>query len=288
MVLKKLLALSLSAFVIYSCSPSISNNKLLQDANNNVQSLSKPKLTKPVVISIPSPNKNARPTGTKINTIVLHHTASRATATNTGKFFTDPASKVSAHYTIDRTGYIVQSVADNEASWHAGKSQFNGVNNVNDFSLGIEICNVGDNIEPYSDIQYDSIIKLVAYLSETYNIPTANITRHRDVAIPSGRKTDTSNNFSMSKVIDGVKLILQNEYNPKVKAYKAFTVPQTISITTDKEMTFEDIADIYLDNDVRANEILFLNPTFKLKIPKNSLVKIPTDYNYFYELKSKK
>ena len=288
MSLNKILTISMSAFLIYSCSQSVNNNQIIENVNSDVSTFSTVKLNKPATIDMPSPNKNARPAGTTINTIVLHHTASKSDAKATGRFFTDPAAKVSAHYTVDRTGYIVQSVPDSEVSWHAGKSQFNGVQNANDFSIGIEISNVGDNVEPYPDAQYDAIIKLVAYLSKTYNVPSSNITRHRDICIPVGRKPDTSNNFSTQKVLDGVKSALTGQYNPEIKPYKPFTVPATIAIMTEEEMSFADLADIYLDNEVRANEIMLLNPTFKNRVPKNSVVKIPTDYKYFYELKNKK
>ncbi|MFN8575355.1 MAG: N-acetylmuramoyl-L-alanine amidase [Candidatus Sericytochromatia bacterium] len=245
------------------------------------------KITKPEVIDMPSPNKNPRPEGSQINTIVLHHTASKAEAKSTGKFFQDPASKVSAHYTVDRTGYIVQSVSDAEASWHAGKSEFNGVANVNVFSIGIEICNVGDNIEAYPEAQYNAVIKLVSYLVKTYNVPLANITRHRDVAIPAGRKTDTSDNFSTKKVIDGVKLALKGKFTAVEKPYKPTSIPNTLAVVLEKDMTAKDIADVYLDNEVRENEISYLNPKLEGNIKSGTVVKIPADYNYFYQLRKK-
>ena len=80
-------------------------------------------IPKPEVISMISPNQNDRPQDTKISAIVLHHTASAADAKAVGKFFANPESKVSAHYTVDRTGYLVQSVEDNFRAWHAGKSE---------------------------------------------------------------------------------------------------------------------------------------------------------------------
>lgn len=290
MVLKKFLALSLSSLVIYSCSQNVSNNQIISDIQQNDASIyANVRLNKPEVIDMPSPNKNPRPDGVKINTIVLHHTASRAEAKNTGKFFQDPAAKVSAHYTVDRTGYIVQSVKDSEASWHAGKSEFNGVSNVNSFSLGIEIANVGDNSEPYPDAQYNSIIELVAYLVKTYDIPLSNITRHRDVATPLGRKTDTSNNFSTQRVLDGVKSALRGKFSPVAKPSKAVEIPAVLSVTLQKDMTMTDVADIYLDNEYRTNEIEFLNPGLSKSILKEgTVVKIPTDYNYFYQLRNKK
>lgn len=289
MSLKKILAFSLTSLLVYSCSQNVSNNQIISDIQqDDALAFAKVKVNKPEMIDLPSPNKNPRPDGAKINTIVLHHTASKADAKSTGKFFQDPAAKVSAHYTVDRTGYIVQSVSDSEASWHAGKSEFNGVANVNGFSIGIEIANVGDNIEAYPEAQYNAIIKLVSYLVKTYNVPLQNITRHRDIAIPAGRKTDTSNNFSTQKVLDGVRLSLKGKFTAVDKPIKPTSIPNVLAITLQKDMTMEDIADVYLDNEVRANEIKYLNQNLDDNVKSGTVVKIPTDYNYFYQLRGKK
>jgi hypothetical protein len=153
---------------------------------------------KPAVIEIASPNKSARSGGaaSPIGAIVLHHTASPADARRIGGFFSQPSAQVSAHFTVDRTGYIVQSVPETEASWHAGRSKFAGRDNVNDFSIGIEICNIGDSKEAYPEAQYKALGELVAYLMTKHDLGWNRLTRHRDVAIPLGRKTDTSDNFS--------------------------------------------------------------------------------------------
>ena len=40
------------------------------------------------------------------------------------KRLTDPKSKVSCHYFINRKGRIFQMVQDNKVAWHAGKSKW--------------------------------------------------------------------------------------------------------------------------------------------------------------------
>lgn len=288
MDLKKIALLLFISSLTFSCNVNVSpiNNFDMVSVFNREGEIT---VSKPLVIEIPSPNKNERPEGTVLSAIVLHHTATSADAKSVGKFFSYPSSKVSSHYIVDKTGYIVQSVPDNERAWHAGKSQFSGVENVNNFSIGIEICNIGDNTDPYPDTEYDAVIRLVAFLVKEYNIPLSGITRHRDIALPAGRKVDTSNNFIVQRVLDGVQAVLSGTYVPPVStdpppASEPNPVRQIV--TKNGENTFKAISDIYLDNESRWNEIKYLNPEIKSpdNIPAGTKVKIPTTYKYFFEL----
>jgi N-acetylmuramoyl-L-alanine amidase len=155
---------------------------------------------KPAVISIPSPNKGARPGDGKIDTLIMHHTSSTASAERIGTFFSKKESKVSAHFTVGKDGHIVQSVDESQSSWHAGVSSFDGRSNVNGFSIGIEMCNVGDGQDPYTDEQYQALGKLVAYILTNYHIKWARVTGHKDIALPKGRKDDPSPNFSYARM----------------------------------------------------------------------------------------
>jgi hypothetical protein len=158
---------------------------------------------KPGMVAIDSPNRNERAGGPKdVTAIVLHHTASAADAQRIGMFFSKPSSQVSSHYVVGKDGVLVQCVPDTAASWHAGKSVFAGRDNVNHFSIGIEICNLGNNADDYPKAQYEALGKLMAYLMDSYRLDWKRVTRHRDVAIPLGRKTDTSDNFDMKALMD--------------------------------------------------------------------------------------
>ena len=52
--------------------------------------------------------------------------------------------KVSSHLFIDREGQITQFVPFDKAAWHAGISEFNGKENCNEFSIGIELEGTDD------------------------------------------------------------------------------------------------------------------------------------------------
>jgi len=166
-------------------------------------------IPKPEMLFIPSPFKSNR--NASIDTIVMHHTAGKGTAKDVAAWFQNPTAEVSSHYIVDKAGVIVQPVQDNLAAWHAGKSLFDGRYGVNQFSLGIEICNKGDNIDPYTDAQYRALGQLMAYLMDKYNIPWTKVTGHKDIAIPKGRKVDPSNNFSYARMQEEVAKVLSGQ-----------------------------------------------------------------------------
>lgn len=76
--------------------------------------------------------------------IVLHYTASGG---DTGKgdvdFFNSSKAAASAHFVVGRDGVIYQVVELNRVAWHAGKSSWKGLTNLNAYSIGIEIDNWG-------------------------------------------------------------------------------------------------------------------------------------------------
>lgn len=101
---------------------------------------------------------------------------------------------VSPHYIISREGKVYRLVEDKNIAYHAGVSRMpDGRENVNDFSLGVEIVNTEK--ESPNSVQYKSIQELVDYLKKKYKIKY--ILGHSDIA--SGRKTDPWN-FDWKKI----------------------------------------------------------------------------------------
>ena len=140
------------------------------------------------VIWVDSPNLNDRPEGTIIDTIVVHHTANDSLE-GTTKWFNTPESQVSAHFTIGKDGSIVQHVSTWKRAWHAGVSKDSeGRENVNNFSVGIELVNIGDGKNPYPEEQVNALYFLIEALKRRH--PLKWITSHKLVAQPSGRKID--------------------------------------------------------------------------------------------------
>lgn len=75
--------------------------------------------------------------------LVMHFTAGRSAQSSIGHL-TNPAAKASAHLVIGRDGSITQLVDFNKRAWHAGISHWDGRDNVNAFSIGIELDNAGE------------------------------------------------------------------------------------------------------------------------------------------------
>lgn len=89
--------------------------------------------------------QKARWTGGEITPtiVVLHDTAGRLEKGNSARYLADNPAQVSVHFVVEQDGTITQQVLTNRRANHAGKSNFNGRANCNDFSIGIEIVNPG-------------------------------------------------------------------------------------------------------------------------------------------------
>lgn len=152
---------------------------------------------------VASPNVSERPPGMQIDLLVIHN-ISLPPGQFGGRWIDDlfcnqldPARhpyfrdiadlQVSAHALIDRHGQLTQYVAFDKKAWHAGQSCFDGRQQCNDFSIGIELEGCDD--QPFTGAQYQSLVALTRYLQQTYPaITTERIVGHSDIA--PGRKTD--------------------------------------------------------------------------------------------------
>jgi len=91
----------------------------------------------PNLFSSPEFKKSSFP-----DSIIIHYTAmsSAALAVNA---LTNPKVKASAHLVIAKNGKVHQLAPFNYRTWHAGTSEYNGRKYFNNFSIGIEIDNLG-------------------------------------------------------------------------------------------------------------------------------------------------
>jgi len=142
-----------------------------------------PRRPAPEINWVASPNFDER----RPNLVIIHHT-SDDTVDEALRTLTSPERKVSSHYLISRNGEILQLVEERARAWHAGKSWWGGVTDINSISLGIELDNNGG--EPFADAQIDALLGLLESIRQRYPIPGANFIGHADVA-PT-RKDDPS------------------------------------------------------------------------------------------------
>lgn len=155
-----------------------------------------------------SPNYNERPPNTEIDLIVIHSISlpegefggpyidalfTNKLDWNLHPYFTKiKGLKVSSHCLIRRDGSITQYVPFTERAWHAGVSEFEGREDCNDFSIGIEL--EGTDVLPFEKLQYLALSRLVALLQKSYpKISWDRIVGHSTIA--PGRKTDPGTGF---------------------------------------------------------------------------------------------
>jgi N-acetylmuramoyl-L-alanine amidase len=74
--------------------------------------------------------------------LVMHYTAARS-AEGSIRWLTSPDARASAHLVIGRDGSITQLLPFDRVAWHAGPSRWDGLEGLNHYSIGIELCNAG-------------------------------------------------------------------------------------------------------------------------------------------------
>ena len=164
-----------------------------------------------------SPNFNDRPVDEDISLLVIHSISLPPKKYNTDhieRFFLNELDfsshdfyknidgmKVSAHVLIKRNGEIIQFVPFNKRAWHAGVSTFNGKDDCNNFSIGIELEGSDDDI--FEDIQYEQLSLITSLLMQEYDlISKSNIKGHSDIA--PERKTDPGPLFDWERYLKNV------------------------------------------------------------------------------------
>ena len=144
------------------------------------------------IVDCPSPNHNAR--ALPVSMIVLHYTG-MPDAEGALARLRSPDAGVSAHYVVKEDGEVLRLVDEERRAWHAGKSYWRGITDVNSASVGIEIVNPGHEFgyRPFPDEQIASVIPLVAEIKERHGIGRGNIVGHSDIA--PARKEDPGELF---------------------------------------------------------------------------------------------
>ena len=165
----------------------------------------------------PSPNFNMRPAGIPIDLLVIHSISlppDQFTSNDVIDFFQNKLDcskdpfyaelkdrKVSAHFFIKRNGEMIQFVSTLDRAWHAGVSAFQGVDNCNDYSIGIEL--EGCDTMSFDEDQYVALVELMHILDKEYpGIVKERVVSHAEIALPAGRKTDPGPYFDWHDMWD--------------------------------------------------------------------------------------
>ena len=159
-----------------------------------------------------SPNQDERPPDCVIDLLVIHnislppgefggpwidHLFHNRLDPSIHPFFRDIHQlRVSSHLLIRRDGQLIQYVGLKQRAWHAGKSNFRGREQCNDFSIGIEVEGTDD--QPYTDAQYATLSKVTGEILARFpEITLDRIVGHADISL--GRKTDPGPAFDWQR-----------------------------------------------------------------------------------------
>lgn len=157
-----------------------------------------------------SPNFGPRPADAAVDLVVLHSISLppgqyggnevQALFTNTLDWSAHPyfrqieGMQVSSHFYVRRGGELWQFVSCDDRAWHAGASQWQGRDNCNDFSIGIEFEGLEGGT--FEDAQYEAAAVLCAAIAQRHAI--RGVVGHEHVA--PGRKQDPGPGFDWPRL----------------------------------------------------------------------------------------
>ena len=173
---------------------------------------------------IKSPNHSSKNREKKqIKFLIIHYTGMQSEGESI-KRLTDKRSKVSARYLINRKGSLIRMVDENKAAWHAGKSKWKNLTNLNSSSIGIELVNKGHRFkyENYTKKQINKLMLLCKALIKKYKIKQTNVLGHSDIS--PMRKIDPGEKFPWKALS---KKKIGYWYNLDKNNYKIYNLKRT-------------------------------------------------------------
>lgn len=152
-------------------------------------------LTALQLIKHPSPSFGPRRDGLAPQFVVLHYTAMKNAVAALDRLC-DPEAEVSAHYLIGRDGTCWQLVEEAERAWHAGQGSWQGLDDLNSRSIGIELDNRGN--EPFPEPLMRALEILLKDILQRWSLPPEAVIAHSDLA--PGRKWDPGARFDWARL----------------------------------------------------------------------------------------
>ena len=131
--------------------------------------------------------------------VVIHYTGMKSLKLAYKKL-TISSSDVSIHYLVSKDGKIFNLLCPQFKAWHAGISKWKNNNDINNYSIGIELENKGHD-HGYSNFtkkQYVSLKILINFLKKNYYISDKDFLFHSDIS--PNRKKDPGEKFYIYKV----------------------------------------------------------------------------------------
>jgi N-acetylmuramoyl-L-alanine amidase len=147
---------------------------------------------------IASPNREPR-RGNGPDILLLHYTGMTSTDAALERL-TSVEARVSSHYLVFEDGRVAQLVPEALRAFHAGVSLWEGSDDINSRSIGIEIGNPGHEFgyPDFPEVQIAAVIALARDILARHGIRADRVIAHSDVA-PS-RKNDPGEKFPWQRL----------------------------------------------------------------------------------------
>lgn len=108
-----------------------------------------------------------------IQDIVIHYVGNPGTTAQQNRnYYNNPETEVSSHFLVGLEGEIIQCVPLNEKS--------SASNDRNRDTISVEVCHP-DSSGKFSDVTYDALVKLTAWLLGVTGLDEDDIIRHYDI-----------------------------------------------------------------------------------------------------------
>ena len=109
----------------------------------------------------------------ELNNIVVHYVGNpNTTAVANRNWFNSPESETSSHFIVGLEGEVIQCIPLEEKS--------SATNERNRDTISIEVCHP-DESGKFSEVTRKSLIRLLAFLCEKFNLTEEDLIRHYDV-----------------------------------------------------------------------------------------------------------
>ena len=167
-----------------------------------------------------SPRNPERKIRTATRLIVLHTTEAGARSS-----LNKLCERGECHYCIAENGTAYRIVDREREAFHAGRSMWNGQEDCDKFSVGIEV--VGHHDKPITLQQVDAIRELVSNLKQIYRLGDGAVVCHSQIAYGAPNKWQKRNHrgrkrcgmlFAMPSVRSKLGLNAKPAYDPDVRA----------------------------------------------------------------------
>ncbi len=163
-----------------------------------------------------SPRNPERRVRASTELIVLHTTEAPARSS-----LNKLSDRGEAHFCVTEEGSVYAIVDRDRVAFHAGRSMWNGKEDVDNFSIGIECVGYHDKAMP--TVQLAAIRTLVKELQSMYRIPDERVVCHSHVAYGSPnkwqkRKHRGRKRCGMLFAMPSVRRVLELKYRPAFDA----------------------------------------------------------------------